>query len=77
MTAFAQKIDKNEMKQLKAFLSQPAVTDATNAQALKITDLNSPATWEGVTIANGHVTAIKWKDKKLAGHSRSFWIRLP
>lgn len=64
---FAQRIDKNELKQLKNFLSQPAEKDATNAQALKITDLNAPATWEGVTIEGGHVTEIKWKDKKIAG----------
>ncbi|MDE7472887.1 MAG: hypothetical protein K2M68_04795, partial [Muribaculaceae bacterium] len=66
-SAFAQKIAKNEMKQLKAFLEQPAEKDGTNAQALKIVDMNAPATWEGVTIVDGHVTAIDWKDKKLAG----------
>lgn len=64
---FAQKVDKNELKQLKTFLSQPAEKDATNAQALKITDLNAPSTWEGVTVENGRITEIKWKDKKLAG----------
>ena len=46
----AQKIDKNELKQLQAFLAAPAEKEATNAQALKITDVKSPATWEGVTI---------------------------
>ena len=65
--AFAQKIDKNEMKQLQAFLSQPAEKDATNAQALNITDTKSPAAWEGVTVDNGHITKIEWKDKHLAG----------
>lgn len=64
---FAQKIDKNELKQLQAFLSQPGERDATNAQALNISDTKSPATWEGVTVENGHVTKIEWKDKHLAG----------
>lgn len=67
VTVFAQKIDKNELRQLQAFMAEPAEKDATNAQALKITDLKSPATWEGVTVENGHVTAIDWKDKHLAG----------
>lgn len=67
VTAFAQKMDKNEVKQLQNFLSQPAEKGGTNATALKITDLKSPATWEGVTVANGRVTAIEWKDKHLAG----------
>ena len=59
----AQKINKNELKQLQAFLSAPAEKEATNAQALKITDVNAPSTWEGVTVANGHVTKIDWKGK--------------
>ncbi len=67
MAVNAQKIDKNEMKQLQAFLSAPAEKDATNAQALKITDVNAPSTWEGVTVENGHITKIDWKGKKLAG----------
>ncbi|MDE6081062.1 MAG: hypothetical protein K2F70_02170, partial [Muribaculaceae bacterium] len=67
LVAFAQKVDKKEVAQLKAFLSQPAQENGTNAQALRIADLNSPATWEGVKIADGHVTEIDWKDKKLAG----------
>ena len=36
VTAFAQKIDKNEVKQLKAFLSQPAEKGGTNATALML-----------------------------------------
>ena len=67
MTVFAQKIDKNEAKQLKAFLSQPAEKDATNAAALKVTDLNNIAGIEGVKVENGHVTSIEWGDKHLAG----------
>ena len=67
MSASAQKIDKNELKELQAFLSQPGEKDATNAEALKITDLKTPSSWEGVTIENGHVTAIEWADKHLAG----------
>ena len=43
MTVFAQKIDKNELKQLQAFLAQPAEKDATNAQALKIADMKAPS----------------------------------
>ncbi|MDE5959874.1 MAG: hypothetical protein K2G59_06930 [Muribaculaceae bacterium] len=51
VTAFAQSIDKNELKQLKSFLQQPsAESGKTNAQMLKITDLNTPSAWEGVKI---------------------------
>ncbi|MDE6540628.1 MAG: hypothetical protein K2L74_01305, partial [Muribaculaceae bacterium] len=67
VSLFAQNVNKNELKQLKAFLAQPAVEAATNADALKVTDKNNPATWEGVTVENGHITAIDWKDKKLSG----------
>lgn len=67
MTVFAQKVDKNEARQIKSFLSQNSEKDGTNAQALKVTDLNSIAGIEGITVENGHVTAIEWKDKKLAG----------
>ena len=67
MSASAQKFDKNELRQLQSFLSQPGEKAATNAEALKITDLKNPATWEGVTVANGRVTAIEWGDKHLAG----------
>ena len=66
VTAFAQ-INKNEVKKLQEFLAQPAEKGGTNASQLKITDLKSPATWEGVTTSGGHVTAIEWKDKHLAG----------
>lgn len=38
VAVFAQKINKSELKQLQVFLSEPAEKDATNAQALKITD---------------------------------------
>ena len=62
MSAFAQNVNKNEAKQIKAFLSE-----GNNASALKVSDLNSIATIEGVTVENGHVTAIEWKDKKLTG----------
>ena len=65
--AFAQNINKSEAKQLKAFLAQTAENGESNAQALKIYDLNQLASVEGVTVVNGHVTAIEWKDKKLAG----------
>lgn len=66
VAAFAQSLDKNEAKQLKAFLSEPA-KEGTNASALKVSDLNAIASIEGVTVENGHVTAIEWKDKKLGG----------
>ena len=66
-TAFAQKLDKNELSQLKTFLMQSDDKGKSNAQELKITDLNSPSTWHGLTIANGHVTAIDWQGKKLIG----------
>ena len=66
VSLFAQSVDKGELKQLKAFLAQPAAEASTNAEALKISNQNSPATWEGITVENGHITAINWKDKKLA-----------
>ena len=60
LTAFAQNLDKNEAKQLQAFV-------AANASALKASDPKAIASVEGVTVDNGHVTAIDWKDKKLTG----------
>ncbi len=63
---FAQ-VNKSELKQLQNFLAQPAEKDGTNAEALKITNLKDPSTWEGITVVGNHVTEIKWKDKKLAG----------
>ena len=68
MTVFAQKIDKKEANQLKAFLTQTDEKGVTHAQALKVTNVNNIASIEGVTVAGGHVTAIEWKDKKLAGN---------
>ena len=65
--AFAQKVAKAELKSLQSFLSQPSAKGGTNAQALNITDLSNPASWEGVTVANGSVTDIKWVHKDLAG----------
>ena len=65
--AYAQKVNKTELAQMQKFLSQPAKESATNAEALNITNLKNPSTWEGVTIENGHITQIDWKDKKLAG----------
>ena len=62
MTAFAQNLDKNEAKQLKAFLNE-----GNNATELKVSNPNSVASIEGVTVEAGHVTAIEWKDKKLSG----------
>ena len=35
MSASAQKFDKNELRQLQSFLSQPGEKAATNAEALK------------------------------------------
>ena len=66
-TAFAQKMDKNEVKQLQSFLSQAAENGGTNAQALQVSDINAIAAIPGITVDGGHVTAIEWKDKKLAG----------
>lgn len=64
--AFAQ-VNKGELKQLQNFLSQPAEHAATNAEALKITNIKDPSTWEGVTVVGKNVTAIDWKDKHLSG----------
>ena len=66
-TAFAQKIDKNELSQLKSFLAQTDDKGKTNAQELKITDLNTPSTWHGIIVENGHVTSIDWQGKRLIG----------
>lgn len=63
---FAQ-VTKSEMKQLQNFLSQPSANGETNAQALKITNVNDPSTWEGITVVGKNVTSIEWKGKKLAG----------
>ena len=41
--AFAQ-VNKGELKQLQAFLAQPAEHAATNAEALKITNIKDPST---------------------------------
>ena len=67
LTVFAQNVNKNELKQLQAFLAAPAEQGMTNAQVLKVSNVNDPSTWEGVTVANGHVTKIEWKNKKIAG----------
>lgn len=56
-----------ELASLKAFLQQPAMEAATNAEALGISNLNDPSSWTGVVISNGHVKEIKWDGKKLAG----------
>ncbi|MDE6157247.1 MAG: hypothetical protein K2F78_03780 [Muribaculaceae bacterium] len=63
---FAQ-VNKSELKQLQNFLAQPAEKGGTNAEALKITNVKDPSTWEGVTVVGNNVTEIKWKDKKIAG----------
>ena len=65
MAASAQSIAKNELKQLQAFLAQPAQEASTNAEALRVTNTKDIASIEGVTVANGHVTAIDWKGKKV------------
>ena len=63
----AQRISKDELKSLQVFLNQPAVEASTNAEALKISNINNPASWEGVKIENGNITEIHWSNKKLAG----------
>ena len=67
MMVFAQKPNKAELKQLQAFMAQTSEKGVTNAQALNISDLSNPSTWEGVKMDNGRVTSIDWKGKKLAG----------
>ena len=52
---------------MQAFLNQTSEKGVSNAQALQINDLTTVATWHGVSIDNGHVVAIDWKDKRLAG----------
>lgn len=65
--AFSQKVAKNEVKALQSFLAQPSAKGGTNAQALGITDLGNPSSWEGVTVTDGSITAIKWDRKHLGG----------
>ena len=50
VAASAQSIAKNELKQLQAFLAQPAQEAATNAEALKVTDTKNLAAIEGVWV---------------------------
>ena len=66
-SVFAQKINKSELRALQAFLNQPAVVASTNAQALKISDLNNPGSWEGIKIEKGQIAEINWAGKNLAG----------
>ena len=68
LSVMAQKLQKNELKQLQAFLNQPAMVESTNAAALKVGNMADPSTWEGVKIENGHVVEINWSGKKLAGN---------
>ena len=67
ISASAQRPVKSELKQLQAFLSQPAMESSTNAAALKITDLNNPASWDGVKMEGGRIVEIDWSGKRLAG----------
>ena len=54
VTAFAQNLDKNELKQLKEFLSQPSAEEGkTNAEALNIQNLRSE---EHKTVLQSHKT---------------------
>ena len=63
----AQRLNKAELKSLQQFLSQPAAEASTNAEALKITNLNDPSTWKGIKTDNGRITEIDWSGHKLAG----------
>ena len=67
VTVSAQKINKNELKQIQVFLSEISETGISNAAVLEISNAADPATWKGVLIDNGHVTEINWSRKKLAG----------
>ena len=49
VTAFAQKMNKAEVKQLQNFVAQTSEKGGTNGEALKIVDMNAPSTWEGIT----------------------------
>lgn len=62
--------DKAEMKALKTFLQSPSMDDATNAAALKISNMNDPASWEGVKVENGRIVSIDWKTNGWLG----LWI---
>ena len=64
---FAQKLNKSEVKQLRAFLQQTSATGETNYQLLEISPKEKPTEWKGVTWKDGRVAAISWADKKLNG----------
>ena len=64
---FAQKYNKNEVKQLQSFLQQKSAKGDSNADRLEIVSINTPAAWKGVTWNNGRVVSIDWQDKDLAG----------
>ena len=67
VSAYSQKIDKNELAQLKTFLNQTNEKGHTNAHDLKITDMNTPSMWHGVKVIDGHVVEIDWRGKDLTG----------
>ncbi|MDE6295952.1 MAG: hypothetical protein K2M03_07805, partial [Muribaculaceae bacterium] len=64
--AMAQTLNKQESKALQAFLTQNAAKGGNNAEALLVKG-NNIAQTPGVTIENGHVTAINWDKKELSG----------
>ena len=63
VTVSAQKINKNELKQIQVFLSEISETGNSNAAVLEISNAADPATWKGVLIDYGHVTEINWSRK--------------
>ena len=59
---FGQNLAKSEAKSLAAFLSQTSAEGRTNASSLGLSiDPKSFDSAEGITIENGHVTAIDWQ----------------
>ena len=65
---YAQMLDKAEARQLKTFLIQSSENGVTNADALKVYNVDKLSNVEGIVIQNGHVISIKWVDKHLSGN---------
>ena len=64
---WSQNLSKSESKSLQAFMSQTSVKGGSNADALGFTGGNLAGV-PGVTVsADGHITAIDWQNKNLAG----------
>ena len=64
--AWSQNLNKAEAKALQNFAAQTSAVGNTNADVVNFTG-NNVVNMPGVTVENGHVTAIKWNKKDLSG----------